>query len=367
MAPSLAIRLIQIGPLDFRLRSISCLPPESHLAILPICYRTSLTVAFVGLRRGDQAFVEPPDEILVCSICGRVAEGANECPCGHLFCGAHIRQWLNTGNLSCPTCRAPTRPDTLKAGDAIHLAYRRQIGELKIRCPHADQGCPELLPPSRYRAHLKSCGFAPAFCRWKGCRFAAPAAAGADWLTTRALARHLQECKFRLVACPYHGCNKLVRLVEFDQHCRQCADISMVCPIKGCGAAVTRGTLELHLEDPLAMAQHLRLLMEQVGLQHTAVAQLLAQAAPVIALSHPFGVWLLHTPLASHRQHTFTLLLSWTFFFPRTYDSFVYRLWSLNVLVWSIRCWCIRMHLCKHHSRHEWRGIAHRWQFRPQC
>ena len=57
--------------------------------------------------------------------CGRVVEGAHECPCGHLFCGVHIKQWLGTGNLSCPTCRAETRMDQLKVIRQAVRAFTR--------------------------------------------------------------------------------------------------------------------------------------------------------------------------------------------------------------------------------------------------
>ena len=38
----------------------------------------------------------------------------------------------------------------------------------------------------------------------------------------------------------------------------------MQCPVKGCGIVVKRGALQLHLENPLVMAQHLRLLTNQM-------------------------------------------------------------------------------------------------------
>lgn len=109
-------------------------------------------------------FTGAVDDILVCLICHNVVEDPAECPCGHLFCGAHIRSWLNTGNNSCPACREPV-DGKLKMGFQLHLSYRRQLSELRVRCYNSGRGCKETMHQTELRKHMQGCEYAAARCK----------------------------------------------------------------------------------------------------------------------------------------------------------------------------------------------------------
>ncbi len=107
-------------------------------------------------------FTAPVDDGLVCLICHCVVEEAAECPCGHLFCGAHIREWLAKSE-TCPSCREPCK--SLKTGNNIHLSYRRLISELTIRCENHVTGCPEVLALKDFRKHRTDCSYTMGVCK----------------------------------------------------------------------------------------------------------------------------------------------------------------------------------------------------------
>lgn len=206
-------------------------------------------------------FSEKPDDILICVVCNRITEDAHECPCGHLFCGTHIRRWLATGNRSCPTCRTPVDPADLKSGGQLHLAYRRQLGALSMRCPHFKRGCTISMPIASYRSHLATCSLAPVMCRFKGCPMAIPPAG----LNREDLQQHEENCPFRVVVCPLPDCGQSIMVRDMSGHTLVCQDVRVVCPIKGCRAVLTRGMVEAHLEDTVAMRAHIRHLSRQVS------------------------------------------------------------------------------------------------------
>lgn len=150
----------------------------------------------------------------------------------------------------------------LKSGADIHLAYRRQLGELRLKCPYVGRGCTEVTAPDVYRMHIKACPHAPVMCKWKDC----PSNGDPKMRISRKdLKVHQQQCSFRTIACSFHGCGRTVQSSLMAQHRQECRDVVVLCPVKGCNKSVTRGTLEHHLENPVLMAEHLRLLVTQVS------------------------------------------------------------------------------------------------------
>lgn len=110
------------------------------------------------------------DDLLLCAVCYNVAENPAECPCGHLFCGIHIRAWLERGNCTCPACRQPCTLRDLKEGPNIHFSYRRLLSDLKIACDFTEKGCNEVLSTKTFREHVTKCEYAPAYCRFESPR-----------------------------------------------------------------------------------------------------------------------------------------------------------------------------------------------------
>lgn len=84
-------------------------------------------------------------------------------------------------------------------------------------------------------------------------------------LIRRDLLGHEKDCKYRLVSCSLQGCGQIMPDKELADHRKACTTVSVACPVKGCGVTVTRGNLEHHLDDPVGLTQHVRLLINHVA------------------------------------------------------------------------------------------------------
>lgn len=205
------------------------------------------------------------DDLLLCCICYNVVETPAETPCGHLFCGMHIRIWLDRGNATCPVCRHACTHETLKEGQNIHVSYRRLLSDLKIACDNAGMGCKEVLSTKTFREHVNKCEFAPAYCRWEGCpNHWGGDASKREMLTRRGLATHEKSCKFRMVLCDMQGCNAIVSHQDLPTHMERCGRDVVMCSVMGCNTKMPRNELRAHLEDLDVMPRHMRLLTAQV-------------------------------------------------------------------------------------------------------
>nr|KAG5696994.1 hypothetical protein BaRGS_008456 [Batillaria attramentaria] len=86
---------------------------------------------------GTQRFVSAVDPNLVCGVCGGVLEDAVLTPCGHSFCCLCLHTWLaRPAALTCPECRAPVSPDSVKP---VH-PLRNLIRGLDVQCEHSERG-----------------------------------------------------------------------------------------------------------------------------------------------------------------------------------------------------------------------------------
>eukprot|EP00048_Salpingoeca_helianthica_P015705 m.228164 g.228164 ORF g.228164 m.228164 type:complete len:387 (-) comp17414_c0_seq1:131-1291(-) len=206
-------------------------------------------------------FIGRIDDAFICLICQNVVEDPCECPCGHLFCNSHIMQWLERSR-TCPSCREPVQAD-LKSGNALHLSYRRQLADMKIKCDYHSLGCSQVLHPSQLRAHVATCGFTPAFCRWEGCPYHARAkrSPATQFLNLKALPDHEKSCEFRTVICDLPGCNEMMQASKLPAHVRTCRTVLMDCLVKGCPARPARGAFRAHFEE----TAHVYLLAAEVS------------------------------------------------------------------------------------------------------
>jgi hypothetical protein len=112
---------------------------------------------FVGEVRND----------LLCFVCHDVPKDPRLCQNkDHIFCLAHISRHLHQNSNTCPVCRDPLTPETLKRPTRILKNY---LEDRKIKCDHHDRGCPDVVRLEDLQRHVDQCGFAPVMCRNEGC------------------------------------------------------------------------------------------------------------------------------------------------------------------------------------------------------
>jgi hypothetical protein len=152
----------------------------------------------------NDTLVQAPDPNLLCPICINVLDNPLRTPCGHVFCGACISEWVDN-TPACPECRTEVEPA-------------------------------QMLPDrfaDRLVANLQSfCTFRKGGCQWVGKR--------GD------MCGHLaRECQMVIVACP-HNCGTELPRGELWKHVETCAQAAQTdCPW-GCGCSLGPAQMEVH-------------------------------------------------------------------------------------------------------------------------
>ena len=112
-------------------------------------------------------FVGEVREDLLCSVCQDVPKDPRLCQHkDHIFCLAHISRHLHQNSHTCPVCRDPLTPETLRRPTGFLKNY---LEDLKIKCDHHDRGCPDVVRLEDLQRHVDQCGFAPVMCANEGC------------------------------------------------------------------------------------------------------------------------------------------------------------------------------------------------------
>ena len=112
---------------------------------------------FVGEVRDD----------LLCIVCQDVPKNPRCCKNkDHLFCHAHILRHLQENSHTCPVCRDPLTPETLRRPTGFLKNY---LDDLKIKCDHHDRGCTDEVRLEDLQRHVDQCGFTPVMCGNEGC------------------------------------------------------------------------------------------------------------------------------------------------------------------------------------------------------
>ena len=132
-------------------------------------------------------FLTEPDPNLQCIICHEVLTNSQRTPCGHVFCGTCITDWLSLDKNTCVTCRKPLLFEDLQHDRVIDSL----IGNLPMRCVNFAT-CPWRGKNSRSEVHLRECGEEKIQCPHTefGCDFKNK---------RRHLATHLATCRFEKV------------------------------------------------------------------------------------------------------------------------------------------------------------------------
>ncbi|CAB4031368.1 E3 ubiquitin- ligase NRDP1, partial [Paramuricea clavata] len=112
-------------------------------------------------------FVGEVREDLLCSVCQDVPKDPRLCQNkDHIFCLAHISRHLHENSHTCPVCRDPLTPETLRRPTGFLKNY---LEDLKIKCDHHDRGCPDVVRLEDLQRHVDQCGFEPVMCGNEGC------------------------------------------------------------------------------------------------------------------------------------------------------------------------------------------------------
>ena len=142
-------------------------------------------------------FVGEVKEDILCLICKDVPKDPRLCKNkDHFFCLAHISQHLKQNSQTCPYCRDPLTPETLRSPTGFLKNY---LDDLKIKCDHHDRGCPDVVRLEDLPRHVDQCGFAPVICGNEGCGMV---------INKSEKENHEKNiCKFRIAMC--HDCREI--------------------------------------------------------------------------------------------------------------------------------------------------------------
>ena len=142
---------------------------------------------FIGEVRDD----------LLCIVCQDVPKNPRCCRNkDHLFCHAHILRHLQQNSRTCPVCRNPLTPETLRRPTGFLKNY---LDDLKIKCDHHDRGCTDEVRLEDLQRHVDQCGFTPVMCGNEGCGMV---------VNKRDKEKHEKSfCQFRIAKC--QGCRAL--------------------------------------------------------------------------------------------------------------------------------------------------------------
>ncbi|XP_029636337.1 TNF receptor-associated factor family protein DDB_G0272098 [Octopus sinensis] len=156
-------------------------------------------------RYDVEKFHPPPDPELICCICQCVLDNAKESPCRHVFCKVCIEQWLEDHN-SCPTCRTWLSKHDLQ--NVLPLV-QNMINKLAMYCDFRNNGCDEKIILEMYDAHIQKCDFKLLQCPYPGCN---------STVLHKDLSKHMNElCTFREVTCN-RGCYLKIPINEVPVH-----------------------------------------------------------------------------------------------------------------------------------------------------
>ncbi len=85
-----------------------------------------------------------------------------QCPDEHAFCSTCIHHFLATQGSECPECKVALSVERLTPWSRV---LRNLLGELRIRCAFAADGCNETLALSSITSHEQSCPHGHRTCR----------------------------------------------------------------------------------------------------------------------------------------------------------------------------------------------------------
>ena len=161
---------------------------------LPTIYLCRMEINLQGYD--ERRFDGPVREDLFCSICQGVLRDPRICENReHPFCLSCISQHLLNSH-TCPECRENLTQQTLKDPPRFLM---NTLSALKIKCNHAERGCPDYVKLEDLQTHVVQCGFTPVKCGNEECGMEV------DKKDKELHERDL--CQFRIAKC--HDCRDI--------------------------------------------------------------------------------------------------------------------------------------------------------------
>ena len=90
----------------------------------------------LAVMEDEPYFVEKVSDDLMCPICHMLLREPQQTHCGHEFCRECVRPLVRYGKLTCPICRAESRPRQVFEDKRLE----REIMGLKISCDQSGNG-----------------------------------------------------------------------------------------------------------------------------------------------------------------------------------------------------------------------------------
>jgi len=173
-----------------------------------------ITISYMDLEYEEH----PALQTLSCPICTCPAMPiVVRLPCGHIFCKAHILEWLKT-NATCPMCKTEFEKKDIIEDKIIEDI----INTLKVSCPQKELGCNWLGERGKLIDHLKnSCQYMTYKCIYPKCNYVG---------LTKDKEEHEKICEWKPYVCNLKGCNFKGYLGDKEHHENVCELKLVACP-----------------------------------------------------------------------------------------------------------------------------------------
>eukprot|EP00271_Cylindrocystis_brebissonii_P002892 TRINITY_DN13649_c0_g1_i1.p1 TRINITY_DN13649_c0_g1~~TRINITY_DN13649_c0_g1_i1.p1 ORF type:complete len:1175 (+),score=205.57 TRINITY_DN13649_c0_g1_i1:791-4315(+) len=190
---------------------------------------------------------------LLCPICQRVLRDASSAnPCGDVYCKDCLLELMATADPKCVLCEEKLEEGAMPPSRIA----QRLVNSLELYCENGmsfdtkqqrftstgwrRRGCFEVVPKSKYDAHVETCVHRLVACPYKkeGCP---------EILESGELKAHKGICGFLPEVC---GCGRTILRFERAAHDETCEAVSVMCPhhLFGCKVAGPKAQLVAHLK-----------------------------------------------------------------------------------------------------------------------
>ncbi|XP_041456126.1 TNF receptor-associated factor 5-like [Lytechinus variegatus] len=188
-----------------------------------------------GITMGDMevVFTEEVNKKYICTVCQQILRYPVQFEeCGHRCCSSCLPELLRV-SPRCPLDQSPVARDKVY----VDTAFGNEIGELSVKCPNYDKGCPWTGVLKENKDHFAKCMYVEVEC---------PNVCGAHF-DKRFLETHLEDdCTKRMVQCEF--CQKKIFFKDEIAHMNACQNFPVPCP-NGCKLTeIPRGEVKAHVD-----------------------------------------------------------------------------------------------------------------------
>ncbi|KAJ8043386.1 TNF receptor-associated factor 4 [Holothuria leucospilota] len=195
-----------------------------------------------GITMGglEVVFLEPLDKKYECVMCTQVLRYPVQFEsCGHYCCSSCLSELCRILQR-CPIDQSPVQRDKVY----VDTDFRKEIGELQVKCPNFKKGCPWEGILDDNKQHWSVCMYIEVEC---------PNECGAKF-EKRFLEGHVTEdCTKRMVQCEF--CDQCVFYKDEIAHMNACKRFPVPCP-NGCKETdIPRGEVKDHIDKDCPKAK----------------------------------------------------------------------------------------------------------------